>query len=158
MLSFKLFPGQVLCVDVELVADVLVNLPIGEQREGPVEGVGFGERLGVFERDLHLEMSEIRTPVAFDDMSLKPMLSTTSVSRVPFRDGIAHPERVKILWMAASIEKQLAIAMNVALIENHDQRWSLNKLLREGRNPRHAGGKTMPFRIVFAQVGPAFFI
>src|SRR5258707_11771170 len=60
--------------------------------------------------------------------------------------------------MTSSIEEQLTITVDVAFIQNHDKGWSLNEFLRKGRNARHACGKTVSFRIVFAQILPSFLV
>src|SRR5438046_2342863 len=118
-------------------------------------------------------MPEIRPPVAFRDaqfftvrhaLAVQPRL-VVEANRVhdervavPLRNRISHPKRLEILRMAASIQKQLAIAMNVSLIQNHDELWSLNEFLGKWRNPRNARGQAMPFRIVFAQTGSPFLV
>src|SRR5262245_11104873 len=60
--------------------------------------------------------------------------------------------------MSAAVEEELAIAMNVALIEDNDERWSLNEFLWKRRDPRHACWKTVSFRIVFAEISAALLV
>ena len=50
------FSYEVLCIDVKLVADVLLDLPGGPEKIGPREGVGLGERLGILHSDLDLQV------------------------------------------------------------------------------------------------------
>src|SRR5262245_59230056 len=60
--------------------------------------------------------------------------------------------------MAAAVQKQLAIAVHIAFIENDDKLWRLNELLRKGRNPRYTRRQAVSFRIVFAEIRAAFFV
>src|SRR2546426_11838834 len=129
-------------VHVELIADVLVNFPIRKQRVCPIKCVGFGKYLRIFEGDLNIEMPEIRPRVAFDDVQILAVWNTLTVEpclvvksdrvddkRVgfPFGNRVAHPQRLQILRMTTTVKEQLAIAMNIAFVENHNQRWRLDE-------------------------------
>ena len=43
-----LLPYQMIFIHIELVADVLVNLPVRQQNESTLEGMGFGEGFRIF--------------------------------------------------------------------------------------------------------------
>jgi len=55
--AFSLLADQVLRVHIELVADVLVNLPVREERKSPVKRMRFCEGFRIFERDFHLQVA-----------------------------------------------------------------------------------------------------
>src|SRR5262245_11728045 len=55
--------------------------------------------------------------------------------------------------MPAAVRKELAVTMDVAFVQVNDQCGSLHDLIREWRNPRHAGRQAVSFRVVFAQTG-----
>src|SRR5437868_6056656 len=118
-------------------------------------------------------MAEIRPAVALGDvqfigmwyaLTVKPgfVIESDGVDdkgvTVPFGNRIAHPQRLEVFRMTATIQKELTIAMDVSLIKNDDQRGRLNELLRKWRNPRDTGRQTMPFRIILAQIRPALLI
>jgi hypothetical protein len=68
--EIRLFPDEVIYVDIELIADVFVDFPVLKQRVGSCERVRFRECLGIFERDFHLKVSKVGAAVAFDYMEL----------------------------------------------------------------------------------------
>src|SRR5262245_23177719 len=167
-----LLPDQMFRVDVEFVADVLMKFPVRQQSVGSLESVGFGESLGVIEGDFDLKMAQVRTAVSLGDVQLFAMRHALAVQprlviepdRVddqnvafPFRDRVAHPERLQIYGVPAAVQEQLPLAVHIAFIQNDDERRRLNELLRKGRNSRYSGGKTMPLGIVLAQVSAALF-
>src|SRR5690349_7105381 len=51
-------------------AHVLLQFPGRRERESTGERVGFGEGLGIFDREIHGQMAEIRAAVALDEVHL----------------------------------------------------------------------------------------
>jgi|SRR5262245_29869638 len=73
-------------------------------------------------------------------------------------DRITHPERFEILRMTTPVKEQLAITVNVAFIEDDDQRWSLDKFLRKRGNARNIGRKTARLWINFTERRSPFLV
>src|SRR5262245_43775008 len=111
-------------------------------------------------------MTQIEARVALDHMQLIAVRNALAVEpglviesyrvndknvAVPMGDRVTHPEGLEILRMTTAVKKQLAITMNVALVENDDKRWSLHKFLRKRRNTRNARRKASGLWIIFAE-------
>ena len=63
-----LLPHEMIFIDIELVADVLVNLPVRQQNESTLEGMGFGEGFRIFESNFDFEVTEVGTAVSLDNV------------------------------------------------------------------------------------------
>jgi hypothetical protein len=66
-------------VHVELVTDVLVDLPSRAQNVAALERVGLGKGSWIFHRDLHIQVSQDRPGVAFRHVQLVGMRCSCTV-------------------------------------------------------------------------------
>ena len=55
--GIQLSSAAKLSIDIELIADVFLDLPGGPEKIGPGEGVGLGEGLGVLHGDLDFQVA-----------------------------------------------------------------------------------------------------
>src|SRR5581483_9601699 len=74
----------------------------------------------------------------------------------PVADGITVPGGIDVLGMRASIERNLAIAVDIAFEQDDEQIGRLHHLGWIRIAARHAGWQAARLGIVFAEVGLAF--
>src|SRR5262249_30524558 len=97
---------QMLGINIEFIANVLMDFPVRQQGIRAIEGMRFGEGLGILQSDFHLKVPEIGSAVALDDMQFLGMRDALAVQpgfvvesdgiddkrvTIPLGDGIAHP-------------------------------------------------------------------
>src|ERR1700688_2098902 len=69
-LSSSLPANQVVLIDIELIADVLQKICILHQIENSLKTVRLGEGPGILQRDVNLQVSQVRTAKALDYVQL----------------------------------------------------------------------------------------
>src|ERR1035441_5323633 len=109
-----LLADQMVRVDIELVAHVLVNFPVRKQRVSTVERMGLSESLGVVQSNIDAKVPQIRALVALGNMQLiavrhplpvqpglivEPYGIDNQSVAVPLGYRVPHPQRVQILCM-----------------------------------------------------------
>src|SRR5579863_5948142 len=115
---------------VVLVTNVLQNLGVCQQRRMPKQRERLGIRPRIVDGDFEFQVSEIGPPVALDHVQFLGMRMTGEVKpefiveadrvyhqrvALPLAGRVPVPGWIGVLRMAASVQKDLPVRMDVAL-------------------------------------------